>query len=189
MMKHPISTYYLLCLFTTMVMPSCINDLKKIDEIASIKDIGAELGKNVEVVVTNNGIMSVKIIATETKRHMEGTPYTEFPRGIKAYTYNSDLEIESSMTAKYATIHEKGGKIEVMNAKNDVVVVNLKGEKLNTEELMWNQIEKKIYATGFVRITTPDEIIYGNGLEAKEDFSEYTIKKVTGKVKVKNGDL
>jgi lipopolysaccharide assembly outer membrane protein LptD (OstA) len=54
---------------------------------------------------------------------------------------------------------------------------------------MWNQAEKKIYATGFVRITTPDEIIYGNGLEAKEDFSEYTIKKVTGTVKIKNDDL
>jgi LPS export ABC transporter protein LptC len=168
---------------------SCVNDLKKIDEIASQKDLGVETGKNVEVLVSNNGEPRVKIIATETKRHMEGTPYTEFPRGIKAYTYNIDGEIESSMTAKYATITERNGQIETMNAKNDVVVVNIKGEKLNTEDLTWIQSNKRIYAAGFVRITTPDEIIYGDGMEAKEDFSEYTIKKVTGKVKVKKDDL
>lgn len=188
-MNYRISHLVFLLGIVCFALCSCVNDLKKIDEIASIKDVGVELGKNVEVLVTNNGVLRVKIIATETRRHMEGTPYTEFPRGIKAYTYNADLEIESSMTAKYATIIEKAGKIETMNAKNDVVVVNVKGEKLNTEELMWNQAEKKIYATGFVRITTPDEIIYGTGLEAKEDFSEYTIKKVTGKVKVKNDAL
>ncbi len=189
MIKHRFFLLFMMIPFLSIGLSSCVNDLKKIDEVASLKDIGVELGKNVEVVVSNNGIMRVKIIATETKRHMEGTPYTEFPRGIKAYTYNAASEIESSMTAKYATIIEHGGKIETMNAKNDVVVVNLKGEKLNTEELMWKQAEKKIYATGFVRITTPDEIIYGNGLEAKEDFSEYTIKKVTGTVKIKNDDL
>jgi hypothetical protein len=31
-----------------------------------------------------------------------------------------------------------------------------------------------------VKITTDDEIIFGEGLEANEDFSDYVIKKVKG---------
>lgn len=170
-------------------MSSCVNDLKKIDEIASQKNIGEEIGKNVEVLVSNDGVVRMKITATETIHHTEGKNYTEFPKGIKAYSYNLNGDIESSLTAKYAVLNEAGGEIQGMNAKNDVVVVNAKGEKLNTEELDWNQKQKTISTPGFVKITTPEQIIYGKGLDAKEDFSQYTILHVTGKVKVNSDEL
>ena len=34
----------------------------------------------------------------------------------------------------------------------------------------------------FVKITTKDEVIYGQGLEANQDFSKYTIKKIRGTI-------
>lgn len=172
-----------------MLLCSCVNDLKKIDEIASANNLGQETGKNVEVLVSNDGITRMKITATETIHHSEGKTYTEFPKGIKAYSYAPNGNIESSITARYAVMNEYGGEISGMTAKNDVVVVNAKGDKLNTEQLEWDQKAKMINTPGFVKITTTEQIIYGRGLDAKEDFSSYTIRQVTGKVKIKSDEM
>ena len=53
----------------------------------------------------------------------------------------------------------------------------------------WDEEKKIIYSNTFVKIATADEIIYGNGMEASENFSDYTIKHITGKIKVKTKDL
>jgi hypothetical protein len=37
-----------------------------------------------------------------------------------------------------------------------------------------------------VKINTGKEVLFGEGMTAKEDFSEYKIKHLTGIVKVKN---
>lgn len=176
-------------LLLTGTLSSCLNDLKKVDEIASQKDIGNEIGVNVEVDEMEEGYLRVKIQAPETIRHTQGENTTEFPKGIKAYTYDESGNIESSMSARYATLNEEQGQIQGMKAKNDVVVVNVKGERLNTEELNWDAKEKKIWSDAFVKIRTQDEIIYGRGFTSNEDFSEYTIRKITGTISVKEADM
>jgi hypothetical protein len=75
-----------------------------------------------------------------------------------------------------------------MTARNDVVVINKKGEKLNTEELIWDEQREQIYSNAFVKITTDDEIIMGNGLESNQTFTDYTVKHITGSIKVKTED-
>lgn len=168
---------------------SCVSNLKEIDEITSKNAIGVETGKNVEVKVSNDGIIRMKIVASETIHHTQGKAYTEFPKGVKAYSYKPDGSIESSLTARYAVMNESAGEIQGMVAKNDVVVINSKGEKLNTEELEWNQKSKTISTPGFVKICTPTQTIYGKGLDAKEDFSVYSIREVTGTVKVDQNEF
>jgi len=93
--------------------------------------------------------------------------------------------VNTSLTAKYAIRYEREQKME---ARNDVVVVNIKGEKLNTEKLIWDGIRRKIYTDAFVKITTDDQILMGNGLESDETFSEYEIKNLTGTILLKNGE-
>lgn len=60
-----------------------------------------------------------------------------------------------------------------------------KGEKLNTEHLIWNEDSAKIYTDEFVKITTTDEIIMGEGMEANQDFSKWKIYKIRGTINVK----
>ncbi len=45
---------------------------------------------------------------------------------------------------------------------------------------------KKIYTDAFVKITTKDEIIWGDGMIADQDFSNYEIKNVKGEVSIKD---
>ena len=76
-----------------------------------------------------------------------------------------------------------------MTARDSVVVINNKGEIMNTDELIWDEDKKIIYSNSFVKIRTADEIIYGNGMTANENFTGYVIKNITGTIKVKSSNL
>ena len=71
-----------------------------------------------------------------------------------------------------------------MEAKEDVVVTNIKGEKLNTEQLVWDQKSGKITSDVFVKITTEDQVLMGEGLIANEDFTNYRILKPRGTISI-----
>ena len=58
--------------------------------------------------------------------------------------------------------------------------------------MYWNQKTKKVYSEKFVKIETPDEVIYGEGFESDEEFTSYVIKKIKGSVstdKLKSKEL
>jgi LPS export ABC transporter protein LptC len=187
--SHVNTLRWLILLVFPLLLSSCVSDIKKINEIASQKEIGDENGSNVEVNVMEEGYVRVKIQAPETLRHMNGENKTEFNKGVKAFTYNPQHKVESWLTAKNAVLQEQQDQVIWMKVKNDVIVVNSKGEKLNTEELTWDAKAKKISSDAFVKITTKDEIIFGNGFVSNEDFSEYTIKKITGTIAVKDNSI
>jgi LPS export ABC transporter protein LptC len=71
-----------------------------------------------------------------------------------------------------------------MEVKYNVEVVNAKGDKLNTEHLIWDEQKKKITSDAFVKITTAKEIIMGKGLEANQDFTQYEIKNIQGIINI-----
>ena len=108
--------------------------------------------------------------------------YIEMPKGVEVYFYDSLNKVKSLLTANYAIDYENK---KLMEAENNVVVVNEKGEKLNTEHLTWDQNKKIITSDKFVRITTKDEVLFGDGLDADEGFNKWVIKKPKGILNIK----
>ena len=57
-------------------------------------------------------------------------------------------------------------------------------------EMLFNNIffaledSSKIYSDEFVKITTEDEIIMGEGMEANQDFTKWKIHKIKGVINV-----
>ena len=56
----------------------------------------------------------------------------------------------------------------------------LPDDQLNTEELTWDPVQKKIYSDKFVRIRTADEILLGTGFESDQEFKRYRILNPEG---------
>jgi LPS export ABC transporter protein LptC len=158
---------------------------EKIQEFAQADHL-TETGTGVQILYTVMGEPKAKIVAPELTRVLNEEGITEFKKGIKIFFYDSNGQIESSMSANYGKAFEQK---EELYARDNVVIINVKGEKLETEELTWKRKEKKIYSDKFVRITTKEEIIFGNGLEANEDFSDYVIRQVKGVIKVDAKEL
>ena len=102
----------------------------------------------------------------------------EFPKGIAMDFYDDFGKLESTLKADHAYFFKEENK---WRGKGHVEVKNMKSnEQLNTEELFWKPSEEKITTDKFVTIRQQHDVIYGNGMEAKEDLSDYKIFEVTG---------
>ena len=119
------------------------------------------------------------------KKYGGKEPYMEFPQGIKVIFYDPGMKVKSTMTAGYAVIRELTHRME---ARNNVEVMSVaKQEKLNTEHLIWDERLMKIFSNQFVKITTGDKVLYGQGFESDQTFDHWEIKRPTGTFYMKQG--
>jgi LPS export ABC transporter protein LptC len=136
--------------------------------------------ENVETHYTENGHVKVKMIADLVFEFQNGD--REFPKGIHVEFYDESGALESTLRADHAFYFEaekqwRGrGKVQVKNI--------LKNEQLNTEELFWKPAEERIFTDKFVTIRQEGDVLYGQGLQAKQDMSDYTIIKPEGEFEV-----
>lgn len=173
-------------MFFSLLFFSCENDIVTVNKIKDLSKIPAETGHDVEVLYSDSGHIKVKLLAPVLNRYSREKPYTELPKGLKLYFYDAAMNVENQLTAGYGISYEDNREMVV---RNNVSAINEKGEKLNTEELIWKEKEGKIYSDKYVEITTEDEIIYGYGFEANQDFTNYKIKNIKGTINVKEDQI
>ena len=167
-------------LFAFGILYACKNDLEEVAALRQ-KKMPVTKGTNVKLIYSEESEVMVKI-TTPLMEKFEGLEnYTEMKKGIKAIFFDSLMNESSVLTSNYAIQYPDERKMEV---KNDVVVVNDKGEQLNTEHLIWSQDSGVIYTDEFVKVTTQEEILLGNGFVAAQDFSWYKILNPSGIVSI-----
>lgn len=164
-----------------LLFVSCENDIKTVQSLTVSENGPSETIKGGEILYSDSAKLLVKITSPQIDRFQGKKNYLEMPIGVKVEFYDKDKKVKTKLTANYAIRYEDQGKME---AKNDVVVINEKGEKLNTEHLIWDERKQLIYTEDFVKITTADEVILGDGLEANSDFSQYKIKNIKGTINI-----
>lgn len=176
----------ILLLLTAIV--SCKNDPAEIDKLVNKQSVQEDKADDVTIIYSEEGKSKIRMYATEFVRNEIAKPqYVDMRKGLKVEFFeDSTNDIESTLTALYARWYEGKGNVLI---RDSVVVVNSKGETLRTEELIWNQKVRKFYTEKFVRITTPDQVMYGDGLEANEDFTWYRIKNPKGVVRVEKTEM
>lgn len=166
-----------------VVLLSCQNDMQTINQVAAVNTLPSEVMKDAEILYSDSAKVKMKLIAKVLNRYAGEKPYIEMPNGLQMFFYDDSMKVNSQMKGDYGIRYEQEGKME---AKRNVEVINIKGEKLNTEHLIWDESKDSIYTKAFVKITTKDEVIFGNGLESNQDFTKYRIKKIKGMVNVKD---
>ncbi len=165
---------------------SCENNKELVKDLAGEKKVlPVESASDIEIIYSDGGVVRMKLNAPVLERYLGNEPYIEFSQGVQVLFYDSLKQPESKLTSKYAINHEFK---KIMEAKRDVVVINEKGEVLNTEHLIWDQQKETIHTNEFVKITTADEIIMGEGMEADQHFTRYKIKNITGTINIKNDE-
>lgn len=158
---------------------SCVNDIDEVNHATELAEPGVERGKNIELFYSEYGTVKVRVTAPSVTRHNTDDPYTEFDNGLKVEFYNDSMRITSTLTANYGIRYE--GQLKTI-MRNDVQVINENNEHLSTEELIWDEKKHIIYSDKFVKITTPDQVLYGQGMEADEQLTKYRIKKPQGTI-------
>ena len=164
---------------------ACQPDLKTIEDITRVEEGPAESTFNLQITYTERAQLKMTMTAPRMDRYTGQRVYMEMPEGLEVLFYDSLGNVSSSISARYAISH---GDNELIEARNDVVVINEMGERLNTEELIWDQKREIIYSEKFVKITRSDEVWFGDGLEADERFTQWVIKQPRGNFTVELED-
>lgn len=159
--------------------------MDEVNAITSNVILPVEVADDIQIVYSDSAILKVVLEANHLERFVGENPYLEMTKGVHVRFYNNLGMVESELRSNYAVSHES---TDVMEAKENVVVVNKKGETLNTEHLIWEEKTEKIHTEEFVKITTEDEVIFGHGFESNQDFTKYKIKKIKGTIDLKDAE-
>lgn len=161
---------------------ACTEPIKETRQVFTQDDVAVEVGREVEILYSDSAIVRVRVTGP-VLHNFSGSekPRQEFPEGIKMEFLLPDLSVRSVLTSKMATRYQSEGRII---ARDSVVLTTVKQEKLETEELIWDERTAKIRTDKFVKVTQPGEVIYGFGLEAEQDFSYWKILVPKGRIKV-----
>ncbi|MEN8248939.1 MAG: LPS export ABC transporter periplasmic protein LptC [Bacteroidota bacterium] len=129
-----------------------------------------------EIVHSDSGRLKAKIIAKQVLNFQNED--REAPDGLFITFFEKDGAKSATLEADYA-YYTKEKKI--WKAQGNVIIRNMKNEEtLKTEELFWDPQTGDVSTEKFVKIETPEEIITGTGLDAKQDFSSWSLKHPEG---------
>ena len=166
-----------LFLFFLVVLFSCTNDPKLVQEFVSDKQQPIEQIKGAELLHTENGKVKVRLVASSIERFQDIQPALIFPAHLEVYFYNDSSQLQSTLMADYASVDEEK---KIMLAQNNVILISSDDKKLETDKLIWDEKKNKIYTDKKVKITTGKEVIYGEGFTSTPDFKQYSITKIHG---------
>ena len=155
---------------------SCTNDPNVVQGFVSGKEFPIEQIKEAELIQTEKGNIKVKIVANTISRFQNRQPELIFSDHLIVTFYNDSSNIQSILKAENASIDEEK---KIMIASNSVILESDE-KKLETEELVWDEVSNKIYTGKKVKITTGKEVIFGEGFISNPDFTEYSIIKIHG---------
>ena len=151
-----------------------------VSEMYTEEEVKYDIVEDPVLTYTEKGIKRLDIHATVLKSWNQNPRKTEFPEGLKVAFYNGRKNT-SNLTADYGVNLEQSKELVV---EGNVIFRNENGEMLETEKLTWIEKDAKIRTESAIKITTPNEVITGYGLEADEDFSNYSIQNISGIVNV-----
>lgn len=163
----------------------CKNDIETINKITQANTLPSFVVTGLETSYSDSGAIKIKIYAPELVRYDKAEiQYDEYPKGVHVEFYNSSMEVTGTLKCNYAKYLITD---EIWEAKSDVEVNNSAAEeKINTEQLYWDMKKESIYSDKFVRITTADEILYGDGFESNQDFTKWKITYPKGTINIKD---
>lgn len=151
-----------------------VSDLLELDPVSMESDVAYDITMEYtdsaqKIMVLEAPMLKRVVIAPEKDVFPEGILVTFFKEGAKAY---------ATLTSDYA---ERLPDEYLVVASDNVVFENIEGEKLETSELKWDERKGRIFTDRFAKLTRPNEIIYGYGFSANQDFTEIEFEKTTGK--------
>ncbi len=173
----PRAILFLLVLGTAGVLVSCKNDLDQVAAIEVPEAAPDRVTRNAEYFYTDSGRVRNRLRAGRIAEWAVKPEHTEISEGLELLFFDAQGHEGSTLTARRGTIMPKEKRMEVFE---NVVFINGRGERLETEQLTWDQDSGRVHTDKPVRVERGGDIIHGQGLDAAEDFSRYTIRRITG---------
>ena len=172
----------------TVVMPlsflfSCNRGKKEMIELIFDPQTSHTLKEtNVNTLISDSGRTKFKMIAqTWLMFGKASEPFSFFPDGVYIEKFDSLYNIEFSIKADTAFYYERR---KLWEAKGDVDMTNVKGERFQTSQIFWNEQNETIYSDSFIMITKGEAVNTGIGFRSNQDLTKYVIYNSSAEIPV-----
>ena len=155
---------------------SCSTDFKKVVALEYEGKFPDESATDIEIVMSEEGQINFILFTPILNKYIDtDDPFIDCPKGVTITSFDGYGEKQSVLTADYAISMDKTG---LMEARHNVVITDLKkNETIETEKIVWDKQNRRIYSDVEVRQTKADGTVHrGDGFDADERFTKYSIK-------------
>ncbi|MFM2388170.1 MAG: export transporter periplasmic protein LptC [Bacteroidota bacterium] len=182
------SRHIFYCSAIVLLAIGCTNKLQRKSSKIDAQVLNTENADSVVLRYSNNGSLRARLSARKfVHATTAAPPYVDMSGGLKVEFFAGDGVPTSVLTSKSGRLFENTNDVLV---RDSVVISNAaKGEQLCTSELVWNEKKQMFFTEKAVEIRTPTQIIYGDGMEANQDFTYYKVLNPRGVVAVSKGKI
>lgn len=162
------------------ILAACRNDIADIRAITDKNTKPVQTSYNASYTFSEKGLKQTRLEAGLLEQYkVEGEDdYIVASGGFKMIFFDSLQLEEARVTADSGRYEEKK---KTLMARGNVLLLNTQGEKLETEELIFDQDSALIYTDKRVKITlSGGTVLHGLGLRSNDNFTRYRIIKPTG---------
>ncbi|RAJ01726.1 LPS export ABC transporter protein LptC [Chitinophaga skermanii] len=157
---------------------SCENDMNDVNAVQG-NNKGIEKGDSITAMYSQKGIVKAELRSPYMERHIEDVkPYVIFPKGLHVDFFDDSTKVSGELQADWGKYFDNDADIFL---KKNVVFINLKEQRrLDCQELTWDSKKGMFFCNSNVRISTPNDTLYGTGMESDQNFANYKIFNPSG---------
>ena len=165
-------------LVTSFLLQSCENDLRDVEKISADNSLlPVDKSYGVEVIYSDSAVVKAKMLAPQVDRYKD-KKYDEMIKGVTLIFYDENQKETSRIVSDYAIRREGEGLVEL---RKNVVATNTKGDVYKSDELIWDEKQRKFYSNKMVQVTQQNgNVLFGTGFESDETFKKSKIFNATG---------
>lgn len=172
-----------IALVSLMGIAACTTDIKDINNLVEQNKNLPDIGTNIEMLYSDSALVKVRILSPTMKRYtLDGQSIDEFTDGLKVEFLNENKRVTSWLEADYALRKDNEKKVYV---ERNVILYNKNNDKLETDELVWDEEAEEVYTSRPVKISQPSrgDTSFGYGFKADQEFTRFEIKRKFSAIK------
>ena len=99
-------------------------------------------------------------------------PFWYFPEGIYLERFDSLFQVEAKILADSAWNYTEK---QLWRLKGNVDIRNMEGEMFLSDELFWDQKNRKVFSDKYIEIKRDETELKGYGFESNQEMTDYRI--------------
>lgn|GEM_PF-100418 len=162
---------------------SCVNDPADVARLREKLSDKVELAEEVRIIFSDSGYVRGIVTAPTMLNYLDKADQRqEFPDGLRVAFLDEYQDTSSTLIANWGVYRPRTKQITV---RDSVVWESTDQQRLDTEELNWDEKGQRIHTNKFVVLRQPDYVITGHGLESDQAFTNARVLQVDGRIPVK----
>lgn len=166
-------------ILTLLILVSCESNFREVQKMGFSEFSPSGEADSINLKYTDSGRIKAVLISPKMLEFgMVEFPFTEFPKGIDLTLFDANGK-KTFVKANYA-ISYKG--TDLIDLQGKVNIFNETGEKLETEQLYFDQKNEWFFTQKKFKFSSPKGVSYGEGIDFSKDFKKVNSQKISGEV-------